>query len=222
MGIHNNVVCASIEIQIICNLFWAPEVSCHWILVAARYCLMIKISGYTVEYWIFKTAQKNISIEVCVHETVEPRGRGSLEAYGVGEMWNCSKFVGEGQLVVGKDTLQLKSEEAHHPGLAEIPAPVGSQVVVATPTNGHCGLVGICLGAGRVLQLLSGGIIPQSHPGTQRVQEFLLNQGDMDQWGGTLLFTWVSFRRGILPLLVDSYFIPLSHQLVCLNRRNSF
>ncbi len=26
----------------------------------------------------------------------------------------------------------------NHPGLAEIPAPVGSQEVVATPTNAHC------------------------------------------------------------------------------------
>ncbi len=28
-----------------------------------------------------------------------------------------------------------------HPGLAEIPAPVGSQEVVDTPTNAHCSLV---------------------------------------------------------------------------------
>ena len=30
-----------------------------------------------------------------------------------------------------------KSETDHH-GLAEFPAPVGSQEVVATPTNAHC------------------------------------------------------------------------------------
>ncbi len=58
MGIHCNVACASIEIQIICNLFWALEAICHWILVAAQYCCLIKKYGYTVEYWIFKTAQK--------------------------------------------------------------------------------------------------------------------------------------------------------------------
>ena len=35
-----------------------PGGNCHCILVAAQYCLMIKKSGYTIEYWIFKTAQK--------------------------------------------------------------------------------------------------------------------------------------------------------------------
>ncbi len=44
-----------------------------------------------------------------------------------------------------------------HPGLAEIPAPVGSQEVVATPTNARCRLVNICLGAGRVLQPVQDG-----------------------------------------------------------------
>ncbi len=44
-----------------------------------------------------------------------------------------------------------------HPGLAEIPAPVGSQEVVYTPTNAHCSLVNACLGAGRVLQLVQDG-----------------------------------------------------------------
>ncbi len=58
MGIQCNVACASIEIQIICNLFWALEAICHWIFVAAHYCCLIKISGYSVEYWIFRTAQK--------------------------------------------------------------------------------------------------------------------------------------------------------------------
>ncbi len=58
MGIHWNVACASIEIQNICNLFWALEAICHWILVAAQYCSLIKKYGYTVEYWIFLTAQK--------------------------------------------------------------------------------------------------------------------------------------------------------------------
>ncbi len=41
-----------------------------------------------------------------------------------------------------------------HPGLAEIPAHVGSQKVVDTPTNAHCWLVNIYLGVGRVLQLV--------------------------------------------------------------------
>ncbi len=53
-----STACASIEIQIICTLFWALEVICHCILAAAHYCFLIKKSGYTVEYWIFKTAQK--------------------------------------------------------------------------------------------------------------------------------------------------------------------
>ncbi len=53
MGIHCNVVCTSIEIQIICNLFWTPGVISSTILISNK-----KKSGYTVEYWIFKTAQK--------------------------------------------------------------------------------------------------------------------------------------------------------------------
>ncbi len=44
-----------------------------------------------------------------------------------------------------------------HPGLAKIPAPIGSQEVVATPTNSRCWLVNICLGAGRVLQPVQNG-----------------------------------------------------------------
>ncbi len=46
MGIHWNVAYVSIEIQIICNLFWTLEVNCHWILVTAQYCFLIKKSGY--------------------------------------------------------------------------------------------------------------------------------------------------------------------------------
>ncbi len=44
MGIHCNIACASIEIQIIGNLhvFWTLEVNCHCILVAAQYCFLIK------------------------------------------------------------------------------------------------------------------------------------------------------------------------------------
>ncbi len=58
MGIHCNVACVSIEIQIISNLFWTLEAICHCILVAAQCCFLIKKSGYTVQYWIFRTAQK--------------------------------------------------------------------------------------------------------------------------------------------------------------------
>ncbi len=56
--IHCNVTCASIEIQIICNLFWTLKAICHWILVAAQYSFLIKKSGCAVEYWIFRTALK--------------------------------------------------------------------------------------------------------------------------------------------------------------------
>ncbi len=49
MGIQCNVACASIEIQIICNLFWALEAICHRIIVAAQYCILKKKSGYTVQ-----------------------------------------------------------------------------------------------------------------------------------------------------------------------------
>ena len=44
----------------------------------------------------------------------------------------------------------------NYPGLAEIPAPVWSQWVAATPTNARS-LVNICLGAGRVLQSVQDG-----------------------------------------------------------------
>ncbi len=42
MGIHWNVACASLEIQIIGNLFWTLEVNCRCILVSAQYCFLIK------------------------------------------------------------------------------------------------------------------------------------------------------------------------------------
>ena len=42
MGIHCDVACASVEIQIIGNLFWTLEVNCHCILAAAQYCFQIK------------------------------------------------------------------------------------------------------------------------------------------------------------------------------------
>ncbi len=58
MGFQCNIACAYIEIQIICNLFWALEAICHWIIVAAQYCCLIKKSGYPVGYWIFRTAKK--------------------------------------------------------------------------------------------------------------------------------------------------------------------
>ncbi len=57
-------------------------------------------------------------------------------------------------IIAGNDR---KSSKLFHPGLAEIPAPVGSQEVVDTPTNAHCWLVNTCLGAGRVLQLVQDG-----------------------------------------------------------------
>ncbi len=47
MGFHCNVACASIEIQIIGNLFWTLEANCHCILVAAQYCSLIK------EIWLY-------------------------------------------------------------------------------------------------------------------------------------------------------------------------
>ncbi len=48
---------------------------------------------------------------------------------------------------------QIKSPEisyllSKHPGLAEIPTPIGFQI--HRSTNSHCLLVNICLGAGRV------------------------------------------------------------------------
>ena len=46
---------------------------------------------------------------------------------------------------------------ALHPGLAEIRAHVGSQEVVATPSNADSLLVIICLDAGRVLQPVQDG-----------------------------------------------------------------
>ncbi len=64
----------------------------------------------------------------------------------------------------------------YHPGIAEIPALVGSQEVVATPTNTDCWFVIIYLGAGRVWR--ENPSFVTSNPGTQQVQEFLLTQGD--------------------------------------------
>ena len=52
-----------------------------------------------------------------------------------------------------------------HPGLADIPAPIGSQEVVATPTNAIVDWDNLSF--------------VSSHHGTQRVQEFLLIQGGM-------------------------------------------
>ncbi len=64
-----------------------------------------------------------------------------------------------------------------HPGLAEIPAPVGSQEVVDTPTNAHSWLVGPVLHPAIVWR--DNPSVVTSHPGTQPVQDFLLTQGEL-------------------------------------------
>ncbi len=73
MGFQCNVACTSIDIQIICNLFWAMEAICHWIIVGAQYCSLIKKSGYTVEYWIFRTAKKGYLFRGLVNTITHPK-----------------------------------------------------------------------------------------------------------------------------------------------------
>ncbi len=56
-----------------------------------------------------------------------------------------------------KSRQRERERDRNHPGLAEIPASFGSQEVVATPTNVHCWLVNICLGAGLILKPVQDG-----------------------------------------------------------------